>query len=153
MRQLIFGLFVFLFSVGALAAQTPISVRNLPTIPNGAITFGCTVAVSTLTTVQAVGGNCVAPGAGLSLYVTDISFSANAAGIAADSFPTLKYGTGGTCGSGTAVWWGAFIIAATQGNVTQAFRTAYKVPANNEICWIESTAGSKFIVINGYIAP
>lgn len=113
--------------------------------------FRCTVTVSTATTIQAVGGSCVAPGAGLSLYVTDINFAASASGVAADAFSTLKYGTGGTCGSGTTVFWGALSAAA---NISiQQLQTPIKIPANNEICWINSTAGSKFLVLNGYIAP
>ena len=111
----------------------------------------CTVTVSTATTIQAVGGSCAAPGAGLSIYLTDILFSASAAGIAGDAFPTLKYGTGGTCGSGTTVFWGALTAAAI---VLQDNRTMpIKIPANNEVCWISSTAGSKFLVLGGFIAP
>lgn len=113
----------------------------------------CTVTVSTATTITAVGGQCIAPGPGLSLYVTDVSSSTNAAGITADSFNTLKYGTGGTCGTGTTVFWGAMTAAATQATVFESFQTPIRIPANNEICWINSTAGSKFWVITGYIAP
>jgi hypothetical protein len=111
------------------------------------------VTISTATTLQAVGGNCAAPGAGLSLYITDILFATNAGGIAADSFNTLKYGTGGTCGTGTTVFWGALTTAATQATVVQSFATAIKIPANNEVCWINSSAGSKFLRLDGYIAP
>lgn len=113
--------------------------------------FRCTVTVSTATTIQAVGGSCVAPGSGLSLYVTDISFSTSAAGIAADAFPTLKYGTGGTCGTGTTVFWGQLSAAAMV--LHESFKTPIKIPANNEICWITTTAGSKFVVVTGFIAP
>lgn len=112
--------------------------------------FRCTVTVSTATTIQAVGDSCAAPGANLSLYITDIMFSASAAGIAADAFPTLKYGTGGTCGTGTTVFWGALTAAAIVAVDNRS--TPIKIPANNEICWISSTAGSKFLVISGYIA-
>lgn len=113
--------------------------------------FHCVVTVSTATTMQAVGGSCAAPGAGLSLYVTDITFAASAAGIAADAFPTLKSGTGGTCGSDTAVVWQALTAAAI---VAVENRTIpIKIPANNELCWISSTAGSKAIQISGFIAP
>lgn len=110
----------------------------------------CTVTTSTATVITAVGGSCAAPGAGLSLYITDIEFSASASGIAADAFPTLKYGTGGTCGTGTTVFWGALTAAAIRAE--KSFATPVKIPANNEVCWITSTAGSKFIVITGYIA-
>lgn len=112
----------------------------------------CTVAVSTATTVQAVGGSCVAPGAALSIYVTDIDFGSSAAsGVAADSFPTLKYGTGGTCGSGTTVFWQA--LTAANSTQTGNYSTPVKIPANNELCWIMTTAGSKTINILGFIAP
>lgn len=113
--------------------------------------FHCTVTVSTATTVQAVGNSCAAPGAGLSLYVTDIMFAASAAGIAADAFPTLKYGTGGTCGSGTAVFWQALTAAAIVAIDNRSI--PIKIPANNEICWISTTAGSKSLQISGFIAP
>lgn len=113
----------------------------------------CVVAVSTATTLTAVGGNCQAPGPQMSIYITDILFSSSASGIAADSFNTLKSGTGGTCGTATAVVWGAFTEAAVQDTVVENFRTPIRVAAANELCWINSTAGSKFLVINGYVAP
>lgn len=113
--------------------------------------INCVVTVSTATTVQAVGGSCIAPGAGLSIYVTDVNFTASAAGIAADAFPTLKYGTGGTCGSGTTVFWQALSAAAVL--LVENRTTPIKIPANNEICWITTTAGSKALQIGGFIAP
>lgn len=114
--------------------------------------ISCVVTVSTATTVQAVGNSCVAPGAGLSIYVTDIQVSASASGIAADAFPTIKYGTGGTCGTGTGIAFGVLSASAIVGFQAN-FSTPIKIPANNELCWIASTAGSKFLVINGFIAP
>jgi hypothetical protein len=113
--------------------------------------INCVVTVSTATTIQAVGGSCVAPGAGLSIYVTDIEFTASAAGIAADAFPTLKTGTGGTCGSGTTVVWQALTAAAIVAVSNRS--TPIKLPANSELCWITSTAGSKSLDIGGFIAP
>lgn len=112
----------------------------------------CTVAVSTATTITAVGGQCAAR-AGYTLWITDIAFSTNAAGIAADSFNTLKYGTGTTCGTGTTVLWGAFTAAATQAVVVQHFTTPMRLPVNVDLCWINSTAGSKFLVITGFATP
>jgi hypothetical protein len=114
--------------------------------------ISCTVPVSTATTLQAVGGSCAAR-PGLRLWVTDINFSSSASGIAADSFPTLKYGTGTTCGTGTTVFWGAFTAAAVQQAVVQPFTTPYALPTGVDVCWINSTAGSKFIVITGYYTP
>jgi hypothetical protein len=112
----------------------------------------CTVAVSTATTITAVGGDCAAK-PGLRLWITDINFSASASGVAADSFPTLKYGTGTTCGTGTTVIWGAFTGAAVQQAVVQQFQTPIILPVNVDVCWISSTAGSKFLVITGYYTP
>jgi hypothetical protein len=114
--------------------------------------FNCVVAVSTATTIQAVGGSCIAPGAGLSLYITDIEFGSSAAsGTAADSFPTLKSGTTGTCGTGTAVIWQA--LSTANSTVVANLSQPIKVAANSEVCWIMSTAGSKTIQLHGYIAP
>lgn len=111
----------------------------------------CNVTTSTATTLTALGGSCAAPGAGLSIYITDILFSASAAGIAADAHPTLKEGTGGTCGAGTAIVWQALTAAAI---VVQDNRTVpIKLTANTELCWMSSTAGSKALVVSGYIAP
>jgi hypothetical protein len=87
----------------------------------------------------------------LSLYITDITFAASAAGIAADAFPTLKSGTGGTCGAATAVVWQALTAAAIVAVDNRT--TPIKLPANNELCWIASTAGSKAIQVSGFIAP
>lgn len=112
----------------------------------------CTQTISTATILTVV-PSCTAPGAGLSIYVTDISFSTNVGAIAADTFNTLKYGTGGACGTGTTVFWGAMTAATTQATVFQSFQTPIKIPANNEVCWINSTAGSKFVIISGFIAP
>lgn len=112
----------------------------------------CTVTVSTATTITAVGGSCAAPGANLSLYITGVHASSSAAaGTAADSMPTLKYGTGGTCGTGTTVWW--LSLQAANTTTIEPFATPIKIPANNEICWIMSTAGTKAWVITGFIAP
>lgn len=110
--------------------------------------FRCIVTVSTATTITAVGAPCNAV-PGQSLYITDILFSASAAGIGADAFPTLKYGTGTTCGTGTTIFWGALTAAAFV--VPQTFTTPIHLPPNVDVCWISSTAGSKFVVIAGYL--
>jgi hypothetical protein len=114
--------------------------------------FRCTVAVSTATTIQAVGGSCAAPGAGLSLYVTDVVFATSAAAAAtADTMPTLKYGTGGTCGTGTTVFW--LGLTTANSTIVNSLATPIKIPANNEICWIMTTVGSKTLVVTGFVAP
>lgn len=135
-----------LLLVGLLTPPSHAQLRGDP--------FQCVVTVSTATTIQAVGGQCAAVyRPGLAMSITDISFSTNAAGIAADSFNTLKYGTGTTCGTGTTVFWGAFSAAATQATTTQKFLTPLRLPQNSDLCWINSTAGSKFLVITGYYTP
>lgn len=134
--------FVFL---AALVSPTPTAqLRGDP--------IRCVVTVSTATTITAVGGDCAAK-PNLSLFVTDILFATNAGGIAADSFDTLKYGTGTTCGTGTTVFWGAMTTAATQTTVFHHFTTPIRLPQNVDVCWINSTAGSKFLVITGYYTP
>lgn len=129
------------------------TVERIPYVNNShPNTFNCNVPVSTATTIQAFGGACAAPGAGLSLYITDIGFSSSvASSTAADSFPTIKSGTGGTCGTGTAVIWSAMTEANTTAISNR--RTPIRVAANSEICWIHSGVGSKVVTVGGYIAP
>ncbi len=113
--------------------------------------FDCVVTVSTATTIQAVGGACTTANAGANraMYITDVEFGSSAAGsTAADSFPTLKSGSGTTCGTGTAVIWQGMITA--NGNIVSNLSTPIKVAAGNDICWIMSTAGSKVIQIHGF---
>lgn len=135
-----------LLAVGAIGNwQAPVGAQG----PRGE-PIRCVVTVSTATTITAVGGDCAAK-VGLALNVTDITFSASATGIAADAFPTLKYGTGTACGTGTAIFWGQLSAGALV--VPDHFLTPIKLPANVDVCWISSTAGSKFIVISGYYTP
>lgn len=112
----------------------------------------CTVPVSTATTLTAMTGECAAPGVGRSLYLTDIVFGSSvASGTAADSFPTLKSGTGTDCGTGTAVIWSAL----SDGNATIVdHRTRpIKVPADSDVCWMHSGVGSKVVTVGGFVGP
>ncbi len=122
----------------ALTAQTIVNGRK-----DG---FNAVQAVSTATTLTALQTNISAT---RPMYITDIEFGSSAAGsTAADSFPTLKYGTGSTCGTGTTVFWQAMITA--NGQVTSNLVTPIKIPKGNDVCWIMSTAGSKTVQIHGF---
>jgi hypothetical protein len=140
MRRLLAFIGVWLLLGGIAEAQSGLPVQ-------------CTVTVSTATTLTAVGGQCAAGDTQLALYITDIAFATNAGAIAADSFNTLKYGSGSACGTGTITLWSAMTVAATQTTVIQSFRSPLRVPADKDLCWINSTAGSKALVITGYRAP
>jgi len=111
----------------------------------------CVVTVSTATTITAVGGDCAAQ-PGRALFITDVLSMTNASGIAADSYNTLKYGTGTTCGTGTTVIWFAMTAAATQATVIDNRQTVLRLPQNVDLCWINSTAGSKGWIITGYLS-
>ncbi len=126
-------------------------LKMSPTTAAPGTRFHCVVPVSTATTLTAVGGSCAAPGATNRLYITDIYFSASASGIAADAFPTLKSGTGGTCGTATAVVWQHLSAAAV--NAVDNRSQPIPLTLNHELCWITSTAGSKTLQVSGYIAP
>ncbi len=138
-------LLVSLLGAGVASAQS-----SSPGIP-----VNCVVEVSTATTLTAVGGQCAASATvdGLALYITDILFSTNAGAIAADSFNTLKYGTGSACATGTVIFWLAMNTAAVQTVTPQSLRIPLRVPPGRDVCWINSTAGSKAIVLSGYRAP
>lgn len=114
------------------------------------VPVSCVVTVSTATTITAVGGDCAAR-PGFTLWITDIASSSTAAGTTADTFNTLKYGTGTTCGTGTTVFWGALTTGTIM--MVQSFATPIRLPANVDVCWINSTAGSKFWVLTGYYTP
>jgi hypothetical protein len=93
-----------------------------------------------------------APGAGLSIYITDITASASvAATVTADQYLVLKYGTGANCATGTTVVWASYNTA--MGAVNAQFMTPIKLPANNALCWMHAAVGSKSFIVNGYIAP
>jgi len=62
----------------------------------------------------------------------------------------LKYGTGTNCGTGTTIFWGAFSPAATQNVIYAQLAIPIRLGVNQDVCWIDSSAGSKFIVISGY---
>ena len=111
----------------------------------------CVVTTSTATTIQVIPSPCAATTDGNGLYLTDILFSASATGIGADAFPTLKYGTGTTCGPGTTIIWGALTAAAFV--TPHALVSPIRVPPGTDLCWISSTAGSKFLVLVGFRAP
>lgn len=129
---------VFLLLCGTLFAQTTVNGRK-----DG---FNCVVAVATATTLTSA---CTSPSSNKAMYVTDIEFGTSAAaGTAADSFPTLKYGTGSTCGTGTTVFWQA--LTAANSTVIVNLSVPIKIPKGNDICWIMSTAGSKTIQIHGF---
>jgi len=145
-------LFIELVAIGLVITPTPTNVHAQTTV-NGRIDgFNCVVAVSTATTLQAVGGACASPATNRPIYVTDVEFGSSAAGsTSADTFPTLKYGSGSTCGTGTTVFWQAMITA--NGNIIANFSTPIKVPKGNDLCWIMSTAGSKTLQIHGFYGP
>lgn len=114
--------------------------------------FNCTVVNNAATILTAFGGSCVAPGAGLRLYITDISASSSVvATTTADNYLELKTGTGGTCGTATAVIWANYNLAFQP--VDTHLTTPIPVAINNELCWMHAATGSKTFIVDGYIAP
>lgn len=109
--------------------------------------FSCIQTVVTVTALTAFSGDCANVPSDVSLYVTDVIFSSNSAGIAADSFPTLKYGVSTAT---VTVFWGSFLLSTANPTVSNTFRTPIKIPAGNQLYFVNSTAGSKFVIVNGY---
>lgn len=101
---------------------------------------------TTLTQIQA------APGASLSLYITDIVMSASVASTTTtDQQLTLKYGTGSNCATGTTYITACF--GQANGGCAVNLKTPIKLPANNALCWMHAAAGSKVVSVMGYTAP
>lgn len=113
------------------------------------VAINCVVTTSTATTLQAVPAPCTAPLDNQALYITGVHFSASATGIAADAFPTLKSSTD-SCATGTIIWGALTAAAYTQ--VTR-FDPPIRLPTGTALCWITSTAGSKFVEVTGYVGP
>jgi hypothetical protein len=95
---------------------------------------------------------CGVPGAGVSRYITDITFSSSiVSAVGADAHPTLKYGTGTNCATGTTTFWRS--LSTANFPIAQNFQTPIKIPANNAICFIHTGAGTRVMNIIGFIAP
>lgn len=108
----------------------------------------CRLTTSAATSTLVTG--CEAPGAGLSLYITDLSVYGGVA-TGATAAASVQYGTGGTCGTGTAIVYDCQ-HAATAGCEAH-FTTPKRLLANNELCVVDATVGTKFVSVSGYIAP
>jgi hypothetical protein len=135
---------LLLIALAWVALYTPLHAQN----PAAFEPVRCVVAVSTATTITAVGGDCAAK-TGRALFITDITFATTASGTAADAVPTIKYGTGTTCGTGTTIIW----LAAGPAGGFVAIDNMIKplqLPQAVDVCWINSTAGSKSLVIRGF---
>ena len=144
MRALIFLIVTMSMGLGAVSVQAQIR-------PEDRTMFRCLANASTATTLTALGGECAAPGAGRAFYITDITVGSSVvSGTAADSGPTIKYGTGGSCGTGTVTLWSTSIIA--NDTRTVQFSVPLKAARNNELCWMDTPAGTKWITVTGYIA-
>lgn len=93
-----------------------------------------------------------APGASLSIYITDIIYSSSAAATASTNEQLNLYsGTGTNCGSTSNLILPAFNIA--NGGYSHPFQTPLPVAANTELCWIAAAAGSKGVTVNYFIGP
>lgn len=109
---------------------------------------------ATLTEIRA------APGAGLKLYVTDITVMSDTA--TGGQF-LLRYGTGANCGTGTTTLFPAVAALTTgklpyPGNASSALTREFVTPisnivANNAICVICIATNTCTIQLNGYTAP
>ena len=113
----------------------------------------CNVINASATTLTAfVGAGCVGREAQVAFYITDITASATVIATAtADTYLTLKYGTGTNCGTGTVVLWAAYNLAF--GAVEADLVTPLKVPGGQDLCWIHAGTGSKTFIVRGYLGP
>lgn len=132
---------VLVLGMGSLAQAQSVDPRDRTLVR-------CHTLVSTATTLTALTG-CAAV-TGQSYYVTDVIFGTSVVtSTAADSQLTLKYGTGGTCGTGTTVFWSAMALAST--TVVTSTQAPIRIPRGNELCWIASPAGTKSVTVLGYL--
>lgn len=112
--------------------------------------------VNTLSTATVLTEIKAVPGAGLSLYVSHIDVTNSVVATAtADAMPTLKYGTGTNCGTGTTTFWRCMNSAIFTGCLSAGgnINPPIKLPANNALCFITTPAGTRAWNISGFTAP
>lgn len=120
--------------------------------PYGPIVWSCGVTniAATLTQCQGV------PGAGLSLYITDVVTQSNTS--TAGLF-TLRFGTGTNCGTGTGnLFFGsASALMASPANTAPVnhfhLTTPIKLTANNAVCVLGVATNTTNAQITGFTAP
>lgn len=111
--------------------------------------FNAILANSSATTATEIKA---APGAGLSLYVSDLHVSGSAAAtVTANQQLILVYGTGTNCGTGQAVIFSCYNAAL--GSCVLNLSTPVKIPANNALCFLSAVTGSKSAAVSGFTAP
>jgi len=140
MTRLWILLFVLIFGSASMVQAQSVAPerRNIMT---------CSTFVSTATTLTELTGCAVE--AGTTYYITDIVFASSViSATAADSQLTIKYGTGTACATGTTVAWVASNLAHT--TVTSSLQTPIRIPKGNALCWIDSPAGTKSVLVVGY---
>jgi hypothetical protein len=108
-------------------------------------------------TTKTVLTNCAAPGAGLSIYVTDIIAQSTTA--TGGNF-SLQHGTGGACGTGSTAFLPPIAgthLAPANTSVTGPFQIHYQIPrkvlANNELCVTGVVTNTTNVNVIGFIAP
>lgn len=118
--------------------------------------FGCVMDSSATTSTVITGctgaiATTAAPGAGLAIYITDIEFYASTVSSTTNR-NVIQTGTGGTCGTGTALLYAGYNPAAFQGNEV-SFNTPRKGTVNGEVCFLNGVTGQKLITVSGYVVP
>lgn len=107
--------------------------------------------VSSTATTSAIVTGCLAPGAGLSIYITSLQWSSSIISTTTN-FMTIQSGTGGNCGASVDVLYRGYQATAL-GNTNVVFQTPIKVPASEEVCLLHPGAGTRLVSIQGFIAP
>ena len=146
MKRLSIATFVLLALIAARLLIHPVFSPEPVHAQTRGEPFHCTVTVTTVTALTLVGAPCVAQPSE-SLYITDILTWSNSNGIAADSFMTLKYGVSTAT---VTVFWGEYMLSTAAITIQQDLQTPIRIPAGNQLYFINATAGSKFLTVDGY---
>jgi hypothetical protein len=99
-------------------------------------------AATVITTCSGAVATLAAPGAGLRFYITDFSYSSSIISTTAN-FMTLRYGTGGTCGTGTTSLWVGSNAPAFSPREPTLGPNGRKAGVNAEVCFIHPGAGTR----------
>lgn len=135
----------------ASGSAAPANVQTVTTQRTN--TFSCTMS-STATTLTEITG-CGAPGGfpyPVRRYITGIQWSSSIISTTSN-FMLLRAGTGSNCGTGTVDVWRSFAAPAFSPVNPPIGSTAIPLPLGNALCFIHAGAGTRFINIQGYVAP
>jgi len=147
------------YSSGSVAINWNPSDKANPALTSEAmrVPFNCILAGSTATSAAnftaaagyATGCTSVT---GLRFYITDIDVASSAISTASN-YPLIEYSTTltTTCATSPVVVWAGFTLTFT--SIEAHYKTPIITPQSVDLCFLHPAAGTKSVMVQGYLAP